>query len=102
MTLYEISVDAENDLKEIAQYTLNKWGAKVFNQYRNGLIKTFDAIANKNVIEKRVSKKLPDVLVSKYRHHFIFYLTITNQKPIIIAIIHEQRDILKHLIKRLK
>ena len=102
MSLYEISINAENDLREIAQYTLNKWGNKIFEQYRRGLIKTFDAIANKEVLEKRVSKNLSDVFVSKYRHHFIFYLKTSDHKPIIIAVIHEQRDILNHLIERLQ
>lgn len=102
MSSYELSIEAEDDLRDIAEYTLKKWGNKIFEQYRRGLIKTFEAIANKEVIEKRVSKNLSDVFVSKFRHHFIFYLTALNQKPIIIAVIHEQRDILNHLVKRLE
>jgi len=102
LALYEISIDAENDLTEIAQYSLDKWGIKVFEQYKNGLIQTFNVIGNNEAIERVVSKTLADVFVTKYRYHFIFYLKSNNHKPTIIAVIHEQRDILKHLLKRLQ
>ena len=44
---------------------------------------------------------MPDVYVTKSGGHFIFYLAEENQKPIIIAVIHESRDILEHLTARL-
>jgi toxin ParE1/3/4 len=64
LALYEISIDAENDLSEIAQYTLDKWGIKVFEQYKTGLIQTFNIIGNNEAIEKVVSKAIAGVFVT--------------------------------------
>ncbi len=101
MKTYKITDDAKNDLIEIAQYTLNKWGKKSFNEYRVGLEGIFDTIANRTVIQRKISEKLPNVFVTKYKYHFIFYI-YENNNAIIIAVIHEKRDILKHLTHRLE
>ena len=101
MSSYKLSVDAEKDLQDIARYTLNTWGKTIFEQYRCGLKKQFKAIANKEVPKKTFSKQHPKLLVRKYRYHFIFYILSTNQIPIIIGVIHEQRDIVSHLAERL-
>jgi len=101
MLNYELSLDAEHDLKDIARYTLNTWGKPIFEQYRSGLKKVFKNIANKEVLEKSFSKKFPELLVTKFRYHFIFYIPNKNKKPIIIGVIHEQRDLVKHLSNRL-
>ncbi len=101
MQSYKITEDAKVDLIEIAHYTLNKWGKDTFIKYRNGLEKAFNAIAKQTSIKKIFSEKLSDVFVKKYKHHYIFYI---NQKNtvIIIAVIHEKRDILSHLTRRLE
>lgn len=96
-----ISKDARDDLKEIAEYTLRHWGRGIFNEYRSGLKEKFDAIANDEVIKKTFSRRMADFFVTKYRYHFIFYIYKTKT-PIIIAVIHEQRDIVRHLTHRFK
>ena len=98
---YVLSLQAEADLTEIAQYTLVKWGEQAFEQYRNGLKQIFSAIADGSVVSRTFSESLPSVLVVKYRHHFIFYLRRSHDIPIIIGIIHEKRDIVALLAKRL-
>jgi len=101
MSSYKLSLDAEKDLQDIAHYTLNAWGKKIFQQYQSGLKKQFKAIAKKEVPRKTFSKQFPELFVSKYRYHFIFYILSTDQTPIIIGVIHEQRDIVSHLAERL-
>ncbi len=101
MTKYLISKDARNDLKEIAEYTLHHWGRGIFNEYRSGLKEKFVAIANDEVTKKPFSRRMSDVFVTKYRYHFIFYIYKTNTL-MIIAVIHEQRDIIRHLRQRLE
>tara|TARA_B110000211_G_C13660050_1_gene369804 strand:+ start:360 stop:539 length:180 start_codon:yes stop_codon:yes gene_type:complete len=39
--LYKLTRDAENDLREVARYTLSSWGASTLKTYRKGLVKTF-------------------------------------------------------------
>ena len=85
---YEFTKDAEKDLREVAQYTLNKWGKKALAEYRDGLKATF-------------SKTFPQLLVTKYKYHFIFYITEGMTKPVIIGVIHEKRDIVNRLSERL-
>lgn len=102
MPAYVLSQDAEKDLREIAQYTLKKWGDVAFKKYKNGLSNKFKDIANHQVVEREFSKTYPQLRVSKYRYHFIFYITEGVKNPVIIGVIHEQRDIVKKLTNRLE
>ena len=101
MKQYELTKDAEKDLREIARYTLNKWGKEMLYEYRGGLEKTFQKIGSHNVSKKSFSKEFPKLLVSRYKFHYIFYLSEDLEKPVIIGIIHEKRDIVNRLSERL-
>lgn len=102
MVSYVLSKEAEKDLREIAQYTLKKWGALAFQKYKVGLSNKFNDIGNNLVVERRFSKTFPQLRVTKYRFHYIFYLTEALDKPIIIGVIHEQRHIVNRLKNRLE
>lgn len=101
MKRYALTKDAENDLREVARYTLNKWGKEALQRYRIGLKELFNAIAENQVIKHSFSQQFPQLLVTKYRYHYIFYLTEGFDKPIIIGVIHEKRDIVNQLSERL-
>ncbi len=97
MQNYVLSKDAENDLRDIARYTLKKWDEATFQDYKQGLSDTFNKIGAQSVVKRKFSQAFPQLLVTKYRYHFIFYITKAKKKPIIIGVIHEQRDIVKKL-----
>lgn len=101
MTQYELSKDAQTDLQEVARYTIKHWGKQQFNLYRQGLKETFHAIGNGSVAERQFSESLPQLRVIKYRHHYIFYIKNDESRPIIIGVIHERRDVVNQLAKRL-
>ena len=101
MALYELSQDAEKDLQEVARYTLHKWGVELFNRYREGLKEAFTDISSEKVAKRTFSKNFPDLFVTKYRYHYIFYIAMNRKKPIIIGVIHEKRDIVNWLNERL-
>ena len=101
MKYYELTKDAENDLREVARYTLNKWGGDKLQEYRGGLKDTFAAIGQKQIRQHPFSMQFPELLVTKYKYHFIFYLSEGFEKPIIIGVIHEKRDIVNRLTERL-
>jgi len=101
MKQYELTKDAEKDLREIARYTLNKWGKRMLHEYRDGLEKTFQEIGNRKISKKSFSKAFPELLVSKYKFHYIFYLFNDLKKPVVIGVIHEKRDIVNRLSERL-
>ena len=98
---YELSLDADQDLQDVARYTLNNLGKSFLLKYRNGLKAKFKAIAGNSIIKKTFSNQFPELYVTKYRYHFIFYLHKIDQKPLIIGVIHEQRDLVNRLSERL-
>jgi toxin ParE1/3/4 len=100
LPLYTLSKDAENDLRQIAKYTIEKWGKGQLETYRSSLTAEFDKIGKSTVISKTYSTSLPDIKFVRAKEHFIFYVKSNNEKPIIIAVLHKSRGILEHLATR--
>ena len=63
MKRYELTRDAEQDLREVARYTLNKWGKDQLYSYRNGLKENFERIGRHEVEHRAFSKKYPELRV---------------------------------------
>ncbi|MEW8625187.1 MAG: type II toxin-antitoxin system RelE/ParE family toxin [Candidatus Thiodiazotropha sp.] len=101
MQPYELTKEAEQDLREVASYTLNRWGKEMLTRYRDGLKSTFKAIATDGIYKHAFSKTFPELMVTKYKYHYIFYLKDNLPKPVIIGVIHERRDIVSRLGERL-
>ncbi|MCF6267930.1 MAG: type II toxin-antitoxin system RelE/ParE family toxin [Desulfuromusa sp.] len=101
MQPYNLSATAENDLMEIARYTLNNWGKEALKRYRIGLKNTFLNIAKNEIPKRTFSTTFPDLFVSKYKYHYIFYIAKNRITPVIIGVIHEKRDIVSQLNERL-
>jgi|TARA_R110000868_G_scaffold28940_11_gene107710 toxin ParE1/3/4 len=101
MCQYNITEDAELDLREIARYTLSKFGPKQLEAYRQALNSTFNAIGRNDVIQRQFSIKRLDLLVTKCQHHYVFYIVEGVEKPTVIGVIHEARDIVVLLTSRL-
>lgn len=101
MLSYVLTADAEQDLREVARYTLDRWGSHMLKQYRDGLKEAFHAIAIKALPGRSFSSTFPHLFVAKYRFHYIFYLQGASPKAVIIGIIHERRDIVSRLKERL-
>ncbi len=101
MPHYNLSTEAENDLLEIARYTLRTWGKETLEKYRIGLKNTFLLIAKNDLPKRTFSPVFPDLFVSKYKYHYIFYLTTNGTEPVIIGVIHKKRDIVNQLNERL-
>ncbi|MEE9355050.1 MAG: type II toxin-antitoxin system RelE/ParE family toxin [Methylococcaceae bacterium] len=101
MRQYELTPSAQEDLKEIARYTLTKWGEKQSLHYAELLDAGFRKIAAKNVNFRTFSKRFPQILVSRCEYHYIFYVHPDNKPPRIIAVLHERMDMLARLKNRL-
>ncbi len=101
MRAYEFSKDAEEDLREVARYTLDTWGREQLTEYRQGLKKVFSSIGEQDIVARKFSKNYPQLRVTKYRYHYIFFIAEGVDKPIIIGVIHERRDIVNQLAGRL-
>ena len=101
MLLYELTGPAQEDLKDIARYTLTEWGEKQSLHYAELLEKSFCEIAARTVYSRPFSNRYPQVLVSRCEHHYIFYIHPERKTPCIIAILHERMAMLERLKNRL-
>jgi plasmid stabilization system protein ParE len=101
MLPYELTAQAEEDLKDIARYTFREWGEKQSFHYAELLEKRFCEIADRTALSRPFSKRFPQVLVSRCEHHYIFYILQKSKPPCIIAILHGRMDMLKRLKNRL-
>jgi len=101
MLLYELTAAAQEDLKDIARYTLTTWGEKQSIHYAELLEARFCEIADKTAHYRQFSIRYPQVFVSRCEHHYIFYIHPDGKPPCIIAVLHERMDMLKRLKGRL-
>lgn len=99
MKAYQLTLAAENDLREIAQYTIREWGEQQAVQYASAISQTLQSIGSGQSVSRHFSERYPQLRVTRCEHHFIFYL---DQKvPCIIAVLHKRMDMLTRLMDRL-
>jgi plasmid stabilization system protein ParE len=101
MLPYELTPAAEADLREIARYTLRQWGVRQQRRYARLLAECFRGIAGGSVRARNFSERYPQVQVTRYEHHYVFFLHPAGQKPVIIAVLHERMDMLTRIGERL-
>ena len=101
MLPYELTPAAEADLQEIARYTLHQWGVRQARRYARLLEAGFRKIAEGCAVSKTFSERYPQVRVTRCEHHYVFYLHPDGQKPRILAVLHENMDLLVRLGDRL-
>lgn len=97
--VYELSHDAEKDLKEIVRYTMDKWGNDATDTYVSGLIEEFVAIGKGDAVKQRYNSKFPDLYMTMYRLHMIYYEIREGKEPLIVRILHGKQDRVRHLEK---
>ena len=101
MRSYELTLRPEEDLKEIARYTLTQWGSKQSLHYAGLLEKRFHEIATRAAYSRSFSERYPQVRVNRCEHHYIFYIHPEEKPPCIIAVLHERMDMLNWLKNRI-
>ena len=99
---YELTPDAEEDLRGIARYTDRTWGRAQSRRYREQLEHRFTAIARGDVHTQGVDPSQPEIRRTYCQHHFIFFVQEAREPPLIIAVFHENMDLIARLKKRLR
>ena len=99
---YKLTTHTEQDLRDIARYTIDMWGVEQAERYEALLSKRFQEIAQGIVTPRTFLKRRPDLLFTHCEHHFIFYWQPNDRtKPIILAVLHERMDLMQRLKARL-
>ena len=70
---YDLSIDAIGDIDEIIEYTLEMWGEDRVDEYVGELKLTPDAIGRDAVFKSKPLDEFPDLYLSRFRYHFIYY-----------------------------
>ncbi len=101
MPNYELAEAAEADLKSIALYTFSKWGVRQAARYGAVLDAHFEAIGNGRARTRIFLQHRPEVRVSHVEHHYVFHLDREDQCPLILAVFHQNMDLMSRLRARL-
>lgn len=101
MPLYELTSQAESEIRDIIRYTFEQHGKKQALRYKNALQERFCAIAERAVHARPLSERYSQILVTRCEHHYIFYIHPEGKTPRIIALLHERMDMLTRLKDRL-
>ena len=97
---YELADAADADLQEIAQYTISKWGAAQAVRYGEFLNAHFDAIGAGTVRTRIFLRHRPELRMSRVRHHYVFHIERAKKCPLILAVFHENMDLMARLRSR--
>ena len=102
MPEYELATAAERDLLEIARYTIKTWGLEQANRYEAALKDHFKAIGKGKARARRFLDHRKDLLYSRCEHHYAFFLKREDSCPLILAVFHENMDLMTRLRDRLE
>ncbi|HYG36837.1 MAG TPA: type II toxin-antitoxin system RelE/ParE family toxin [Clostridia bacterium] len=101
MPNYELTESAEEDLKNIAVYTISKWGPKQAVRYGALFDAHFESIGSGKARTRIFLQHRPELRVSRVEHHYVFHLEREKQCPLILAVFHESMDLMARLRDRL-
>jgi len=96
MAGYRLTKRAEKDLSNIALYTLQNFGLRQAQVYRDGLFKTMDTIAEFPLIGSDQNRIKPNVRRFVYESHSIYY-RLNDNGILILRLLGPGEDPLRHL-----
>jgi plasmid stabilization system protein ParE len=99
--LYELTEEADADIQAIARYTISTWGIEQTQRYEALLEKHLRAIGQQKARTRVFLIHRPELLVSRVGHHYVFHQARKNQCPLILAVLHENMDLINRLRARL-
>ncbi|MFN2395998.1 MAG: type II toxin-antitoxin system RelE/ParE family toxin [Bacteroidales bacterium] len=100
MAKYRLTNRAVSDLRQIWNYTFDKWSENQADRYYKMLIDNFDELAINPNLGKDYHMVAESLLGFKAGRHIIFYHRIDNHEIEIVRILHEQMDLKSRLIDK--
>ena len=101
MPNYETSVDAEQDLQKIIDYTVDRHGPDQVRVYISDLDHCANNLAQRIGHYKNIPAQGKTIRVKHCQHHYIFGFDREDAPFLIIAIFHERMDLMQRLKNRL-
>ncbi len=102
MPEYELTHAADRDLLDIARYTIKTWGLAQANWYEAEIRTHFIAIGKSEAHARPFLEHRPELLFCRCEHHYIFFLQRESACPLILAVFHENMDLMTRLRDRLE
>ncbi len=99
MTGYHLTQDAQSDLIEIRQYTLQQWGAAQSSKYLSELRKTIGLLAERPTLGKARPEVGLNILSFPHASHLIYYV-VHEQQLVVFAVLHKRMVPLNHVVER--
>lgn len=96
MLEYRLSPEADSDLDDISDYTLENWGAAQTVKYLADMHRTFEKLADNPFIARDASRLVPDARIFTFEAHAIFY-KILDTEIYIFRILGQKQDFERHL-----
>ncbi len=99
MALFRLSLDAQADLMNIRQYTLENWGSKQSEKYLIELQQTIELLASSPDMGKKRLDISINTLSFPHASHVIYYC-VENNYLLVFAVLHKSRVPNTHLENR--
>jgi toxin ParE1/3/4 len=98
--LYTLTHAATIHIREIWQYTEQRWGSKQADKYTRGIVQHCKALSLKKLpLQPYLIHRTTTIYRSRYEKHLLFFKKTTDSKLSILAIFHTSMDIPQHLVK---
>ena len=97
MAEYKLTNKAVADLSKIWEYAFEVWSEKQADKYYDGLISSYEEIAESSNLGKNYEGISKQLLGIKSNRHIIFYRTLNEKYVEITRILHERMDLKKRI-----
>ena len=99
MKSYDLTLAAEEELRDIWRYTYETWGLDQAEKYFDQIEDCCEAVGEGRARSRSFSELPNDVRIYRCEHHYIVWLN--EERPIIIAVLHARMDFVQRLKNRL-
>ena len=93
----KISQEAQKDLRNIWNYTKNKWSNAQADRYYSLLIQEINFISNNPFVGESINEIRANYRFTKVKYHLIFYRTSNANLIEIVRILHQRMDVKNRL-----
>ena len=91
-----IRPEAEVDIEDAADYTIEQWGHEQARHYVGDIRRAIERLAINGLRYPEEAEVFPGLRRMRNGHHFIFYL-IDDERVDVVRVLHERRDATRQL-----